>query len=108
MRLSAQKEIIPLETDRDGVIRVGGTRVTLDSVLHSFSRGATAEEIQKHYTSLRLADIYYVIGYYLSNQEDLDAYLTERSREEDVIRRRNDMKFGHSGVRERLLTRASS
>ncbi len=34
---------IPLETDADGVVRVGGTRVTLDTVVAAFKEGATAE-----------------------------------------------------------------
>ena len=35
---------IPLQTDADGVVRVGGTRVTLDTVVAAFADGATAEE----------------------------------------------------------------
>ena len=40
-------EPIPLETDADGVVRVGGTRVTLDTIVAAFTKGATAEEILK-------------------------------------------------------------
>lgn len=36
-------EPIPLETDADGVVRVGETRVTLDTVVAAFKEGATAE-----------------------------------------------------------------
>ena len=36
---------IPIITGTDGVIRVSGTRVTLDSILFAFHEGATAEEI---------------------------------------------------------------
>lgn len=38
-------EIIPLKTDKDGVMRVSKTRVTLDTIVAAFSEGATAEEI---------------------------------------------------------------
>ena len=31
----------PLQLDTDGVVRVGGTRVTLDSVVNAFSNGAS-------------------------------------------------------------------
>lgn len=31
--------------DADGVVRVGGTRVTLDTIVFAFEEGATAEEI---------------------------------------------------------------
>jgi uncharacterized protein (DUF433 family) len=40
----------------DGVVRVGGTHMTLDTVVAVFEEGATAEEIVKQYPSLRLAD----------------------------------------------------
>lgn len=36
---------LPLETSADGVIRVRGTRITLDTVWAAFNEGATAEEI---------------------------------------------------------------
>ena len=38
-------EAAPLMRGADGVIRVRGTRVTLDSLVAAFSEGATAEEI---------------------------------------------------------------
>jgi hypothetical protein len=38
-------ERVPLHTDADGVVRVAGTRVTLDTVVGAFEAGATAEEI---------------------------------------------------------------
>ena len=42
-------EPIPLEADSDGVVRVGGTRVTLGTVVAAFQEGATAEEIVFQY-----------------------------------------------------------
>ncbi len=38
-------EKIALSTGKDGVVRVGGSRVTLDSIIAAFMEGATAEEI---------------------------------------------------------------
>ncbi len=35
MALTISPEVIPLRADSDGVIRVGGTRVTLDTVIAS-------------------------------------------------------------------------
>ena len=64
MALRTVTEILPLTTDDDGVILVGGTRVTLDTLIAAFTEGATAEEIAQQYPSVRLADIYSVIGYY--------------------------------------------
>ena len=49
-------EPIPIVLGEDGVMRVRGTRVTLDTVLSAFSDGATAEEIAQRYPSISLAD----------------------------------------------------
>lgn len=45
---------VPLTIGEDGVIRIGKTRVTLDTVVYAFQDGATAEEIASQYPSLDL------------------------------------------------------
>jgi uncharacterized protein (DUF433 family) len=64
--MTAVVDEIQLGKDPHGVYRVGGTRVTVDLVVRAFNRGATAEEIVQKYDTLRLPDVYQVIGYYLS------------------------------------------
>jgi hypothetical protein len=49
MVLAPTTEIIPLTADAHGVLRIGHTRVTLDTVLAAFAEGATAEEIVQQY-----------------------------------------------------------
>lgn len=105
MELHAPPERVPIETDADGVIRVGGTRVTLDSVVAAFEVGATAEEIVQQYPSLALADIYSVIGYYLRHHSDVRAYLAERQKQAAQSRQEDERRFDPKGVRERLLAR---
>src|ERR1035441_8696762 len=68
-------EPIPLVADADGVIRVRGTRVTMETILTAFDEGATAEEIAQQYPSISLADVYQVIGYYLRHSSELEPYL---------------------------------
>jgi hypothetical protein len=46
----------PIAKDDDGVLRVAGTRVTLDSIVAAFDLGATPEEIVQRYPSIQLAD----------------------------------------------------
>ena len=46
MPFSIEPESIPLEIDANGVIRVGGTRITLDTIVAAFSQGATAERLR--------------------------------------------------------------
>jgi len=54
LTLTIVAEPPPLFTDADGVIRVGNTRVTLDTVVSAFEEGATAEEIVYQYPTLNL------------------------------------------------------
>src|SRR5687768_8239303 len=95
----------PIRVADDGVARVGGTRVTLDSVLIAFNNGSAAEEILLKYPSLDLRDIYSVISYYLRNKGEADAYLAQRRSLTADVRRELDAKFPREGVRERLLAR---
>ncbi len=46
---------LPIHTDADGVVRVAGTGVTLDTVVGAFDTGATAEEIAQQYSSVPCA-----------------------------------------------------
>ncbi len=66
---------LPLHEDEHGVIRVGRTRVSLESVVVAFDQGASAEEIVDRYPSLRLAVVYSTIAYVLANRKRVDAYL---------------------------------
>jgi uncharacterized protein (DUF433 family) len=96
---------IPLATDADGVIRVGRTRVTLDTVVSAFCEGATAEEIVYQYPALDLADVYAVIAYYLRNQDETEEYLHQRRQQAADVRQENETRFAPDGIRERLLAR---
>lgn len=108
MTLVVKAQPVPLKTDVDGVVRVGGTRVTLDTVVAAFNEGATAEEIVYQYPSLDLADVYAVIGYYLQQRPDVEAYLRQRQRQADEIRALNEARFDPRGVRDRLLARRTA
>ena len=105
MATSAITELIPLHVDADGVIRVSGTRVTLDTLVAAFAEGATAEEIVQQYPALNLADVYSVIGYYLRHPGGVQSYLQQRQQHAETARRQNETRFDPAGVRERLLSR---
>lgn len=91
--------------DADGVIRIGGTRVTLDTVVGAYRDGASAEEIARQYSSLDLADIHAVIGHYLHHRSQVEGYLAEREARAATVRRDNESQFDPIGVRDRLLAR---
>ena len=103
--LNISPDPAPLVTGDDGVVRVGGTRVRLDTIINAFNEGATAEEILQQYPSVTLPDIYATISYYLQHQTSVDVYLRERMQVHDETRRLNESRFDPSGIRERLLSR---
>ena len=99
---------IPLHTDQQGTMRIGQTRVTLDSVVAAFHTGSSAEEIVQQYSTLDLGDVYAVLGYYLRNRDSLDAYLHQRQTKAEAIRDTLMEKHQLTGIRERLLARKQS
>ena len=96
---------IPLTLDKEGVIHVAKTRVTLDTVISAFLEGATAEEVVQQYPSLELADVYAVIGYYLRQRVEVDNYLQQHQQLAERIRRENESHLDPTGVRARLLAK---
>ena len=98
-------EPVPLIQDADGVMRVGGTRITLDTVFAAFREGATPEEMVQQYPSISLADVYQVIGYCLRHSAEIQAYLSQRRATAQSTRDRNESNGPPDGIRDRLLAR---
>ena len=81
---------------RDGVYRVAGTRVSLDSIVYAFRQGQTAESTAQSFPSLTLEQVYGAIAFYLANQDEIDAYLSEAEKDYNAARgksRRKDQPF---------------
>lgn len=72
------KEYVEL---KEGAYRVGGTRVSLDSVVYGFKGGASPECIQQSFPALTLEQVYGAIAYYLAHQQTIDQYLIEGEKE---------------------------
>jgi uncharacterized protein (DUF433 family) len=70
---------------KEGAYRVGGTRVSLDSVVYGFQSGASPECIQQSFPALTLEQVYGAIAYYLSHQHTIDQYLIEGEKEFDRL-----------------------
>lgn len=103
--MSQATNIVPLSADEAGVLRVAGTRVSLDSVVYAFDEGATPEEIAQDFPSLELATIYSVIGYYLQNRAEVEEYLEQRKAQRDELKAEVESRFNPQGLRERLSAR---
>ena len=98
----------PLREDDSGVIRVFGSRVTLDSIVAAFDRGATPEEIVQSFPSLALDGVYAVLTYVVSRRAEVDAYLAQRENVESQMRDDVERRSPSAGLRERLLARRDS
>ena len=70
--------------DEHDALRVGATRVMLDSVVVAFDQGHSAETIAQQYPSLSLEEVYGAIAYYLANKHEVNQYLC---RQDEVWRR---------------------
>ncbi|HEY1336668.1 MAG TPA: DUF433 domain-containing protein [Bryobacteraceae bacterium] len=66
---------------RNGGYYIAGTRISLDSVVYSFDRGASPDAIHQSYPVLRLPQIYGAIAFYLDHQTEVRRYLEEKDRE---------------------------
>ena len=105
MNVAMVAEKIPIETDTDGVVRVGKTRVTMDILVEAFNGGSTAEEIVYQFPVLNLADVYAVITYYLRNRDSVESYLKKRKQLSAQIKQRNQASKNMDEIRTRLLAR---
>ena len=72
---------------RDGGYWVVETRVSLDSIVYAFLRGAAPESIAQSYPVLGLAEVYGAIAFYLANQIEIDAMLASNDREFEQLRK---------------------
>lgn len=57
--------------------KVAGSRVSLDSVVYAFLGGQSPESIVESFPTLSLEQVYGAITFYLSNRDEIDAYLKQ-------------------------------
>jgi uncharacterized protein (DUF433 family) len=105
MSLVLERETPPLQEDETGAIRVGSSRVLLETVIRAFQDGASPESIVHRYSTLSLSDVYNTIGYYLRHQDAVKAYLDRREQlAESVKQRLSGIQPDLSLIRTRLLS----
>ena len=96
---------VPFRVDADGVIRVGATRVTLDTIIARFRQGDAAEQIAMDYDVLDLRDVYDVVTFYRHNKADVDDYLAHERQAGETLRQLAREMGSTVGIRDRLLAR---
>lgn len=104
MSVVSTYEIKLTETEA-GVIRIGDSRVSLDSVIIAFNQGSAPEQIVYDYDSLSLPEVYAAISYYLQHRKEVDSYLAARAKQNKELRKSNEARFSQKGLRDKLLTR---
>ena len=84
---------------RDGGFYIRGTRVPLDSIVHEFRNGVSAETIRQAFPTLTLEQVYGAIAFYLGHQAKVDASIR------DAERAWSEFEAGHplpGSIRDRL------
>lgn len=101
----------PLRLTEDGTIRVANSRVSLDSVVHHYKLGASAEQIAQKFPALDLADVYAAITYYLKHEETIEEYLRQQEATGDETQEKieSDPQYEKTSaeLRARLVARKS-
>ncbi len=106
MTLSHPTTKVPLRTEPDGTVRVGGTRVALEVIFGAFNNGSTCEEIVLQFPVLLLGDVYAVIGFYLNNKNIVEQYLNRQDAAAEQIRQSVSAQFSQQGdIRQGLMRR---
>lgn len=104
MSLALERETPPLRKDETGAIRVGSSRVLLETVIRAFQDGTSPESIVHRYSTLSLSDVYNTIGYYLRHQEAVETYLNQREQLVELVQQRlSNIQPDLSLIRTRLL-----
>ena len=104
-------QTLPLRLTEDGTIRIANSRVSLESVVHHYKLGATAEQIAQKFPTLDLADVYAAITYYLNHEEAIEEYLRQQEAKGDEVQNKieSDPQYQKksASLRARLLSRKS-
>ena len=106
MKIAFENQTSPLVVNDHGVVMMRGTRVPLDSVIGEHLDGASPEQIVANFTTLRLADVYYAIGYYLLHRAEVDAYLGKREEESRRMREEITSQPEYRQMVDRMKARA--
>jgi len=104
--LTLQADPLPLYPDEHGGLRVGDARIPLERVIEAYLDGAEPDTIVRWFDTLRLADVYAVISYYLNHEAEVTEYLRQRDQQAEEVRRRIEAaQPPRPNLRQELLAR---
>src|SRR5438552_3478292 len=85
--LTLEPRAVPLTRLENGVYRVTETRIPLERIVEYHKAGESPESIVDAFDTLRLADVYAVISYYLEHKEAVEEYLRQQEEAAAALRR---------------------
>jgi uncharacterized protein (DUF433 family) len=80
---SAAKQYVELS---QGDYFVTGSRVLLEALVYEFLDGRSPESIQQSFPTLKLAQVYGAITFYLDHQAEVNTYLQRRNADYEARR----------------------
>lgn len=93
-----------VEKTGHGSWRLVGSRVSLDSIVHSYWEGRMPEAIAADFPSLSLEQVHGAIAFYLAHRDEVDTYLAAQGAKWDALRR--DSETSHASLLKRLRAHA--
>lgn len=72
---------------RDGGYWIAGSRISLDSIVYAFLRGASPESFAQSFPLITLEEVYGAMAFYLAHQAEVDAYLRQGKAEFEELRK---------------------
>ncbi|MGI9035774.1 MAG: DUF433 domain-containing protein [Pyrinomonadaceae bacterium] len=89
---------------RDGGYWIAGTRISLDSIVIAFKRGASPETIKRSFPLLSLEEVYGALTFYLANQAKIESYLreSEKALKAEADERRKNLRKAQPDLIKRL------
>src|SRR5438105_13944052 len=91
-----------LKRETTGEIRITGRRIGLFHVVHYYNEGYSAEMLAGQFPDLPLALIHKVIGFYLENKDEVDAYVASCGGELARQRAADPKRLPLASLRQRL------
>jgi len=81
-----------VRADEYGVLRIGATRVSLDSVVYAYRQGHAPEAIHQQYSTVSLEEIHGALAFYLANRDEVDCYLQRQQQAWDQLRQQAEQQ----------------
>lgn len=96
-----------IREDEFGVLRIGQSPISLDSVVCSFQQGHSPETIRQQYPALSLEEVYGAIAYYLAHRDEVHRYLERQEQVWEEQRRKFEQNPSAAADRLRAVKASS-